>query len=96
MPKVDEWCDSMNHWMHKLGGLEVVKAKANQKLDIEDQIPENDRQAGEEGTDEIQQESVEGKGTQESSFSSWKNVVGAAGEIQQESDEGKGIDVGIL
>ena len=55
MPKVDEWCDSMNHWMHKLGGLEVVKAKAIQKLDIVDQIPESDGQAGVEGTDEIQQ-----------------------------------------
>ena len=45
----------MNHWMHKLGGLEVVKAKAIQKLDIVDQIPESDGQAGVEGTDEIQQ-----------------------------------------
>ena len=96
MPKVDEWCDSMNHWMHKLGGLEVVKAKAIQKLDIKDQIPESDGQAGVEGIDEIQQEFREGNGIEESSFRSRKNVVGVAGKIQHESVEGKGTDVGIL
>ena len=48
MPNVDRWCDSIDHWRHKCGGLEGMKLEtASLKLDIVDQSPDNDRQVGE-------------------------------------------------
>ena len=72
MPNVDRRCDSIDHWRHKCGGLEGIELEtASLKLDIVDKSSDNDRQVGKQGTDEMQPEVEEGKGRQDSSFSSW-------------------------